>query len=234
MSTCPRWMLVFTLMFLPGLMVAAREPAAPTSKADGQQTRDLVAKIDRHLAERWAEAKVTPAEPADDAEFLRRVYLDLVGRIPRIDEVRNFLDDKRPNRRAEKVDELLTKDPRYVAHFTNVWRALLIPEAGNNFQVRLQQGSFEAWLKDQVAKNAGYDQLARGIITTPLSNRGFPFGAADPSPLTFYLAKEFNSPSGSGGGDQARDQHAGYRQDGAGEVPRRQGAGLEGHGQRPG
>src|SRR5262245_41524770 len=145
MSTCPRWMLVFTLFLLTTLSTAAREPAAPAAKADAKQASDLVARIDRYLAERWAEANVTPVEPADDAEFLRRVYLDLVGRIPRIDEVRDFLDDRRPNRRAEKVDEFLMKDPRrYAGHFTNVWRALLIPEAGNNFQVRLQQGTFEA------------------------------------------------------------------------------------------
>jgi hypothetical protein len=190
MSTCSRWMLTFTWMLLTGLIAVAREPAAPSSKSDRQPASDLVQRIDRYLAERWSEAKVSPAEPADDAEFLRRIYLDLAGRIPTIEEARTFLDSKSPNRRAEKVEELLAS-PRYVAHFTNVWRALLIPEAGNNFQVRLQQGTFEAWLKDQVAKNAGYDQLARGIITSPLSNRGFPFGGAEPSPLTFYLAKEF-------------------------------------------
>ncbi len=78
--------------------------------------------------------------PSDDAEFLRRVYLDLAGRIPSVAEARMFLDDKRPNKRARLVDELLAS-PRYAAHFTNVWRALLLPEAGNNFQVRLQQGA---------------------------------------------------------------------------------------------
>jgi hypothetical protein len=190
MSTFPCWMPAVSALFVLGLTAVAREPAAPASKSDSKPASDLVQRIDRYLAERWAEAKVTPAEPADDAEFLRRAYLDFAGRIPTVEEVRTFLDDKRPNRRAIKVDELLASS-RYVAHFTNVWRALLIPEAGNNFQVRLQQGTFEAWLKDQVAKNAGYDALARGIITTPLSNRGFPFGGAEPSPLTFYLAKEF-------------------------------------------
>src|SRR6185295_7623095 len=105
-------------------------------------------------------------------------------------EAREFLESKESNRRAKKVDELLGK-PTYWAHFTNVWRALLIPEAGNNFQVRLQQGTFEAWLKEQVARNAGYDQLARDLITAPLGGGGFPLGNANPSPLTFYLAKEF-------------------------------------------
>src|ERR1043166_2153373 len=125
MSTCPRWILVFTLPLLTGIAAAAREPAAPASQTDAQPVKDLATKVDRYLAERWAEAKVTPAEPADDAEFLRRVYLDLAGRIPTIEEARTFLDSKEPDRRAKKIDELLGS-PRYVAHFTNVWRALLI------------------------------------------------------------------------------------------------------------
>src|SRR5262249_61479043 len=79
-------------------------------------------------------------------------------------------------------------------HFTNVSRPLLIPEAGNNFQVRLQQGGFETWLRQRLARNAGYDQMARELLTAPISGRGgFPFGgpSANGDPLTFYLAKEF-------------------------------------------
>src|SRR5262245_45521182 len=193
MFTCPRWYLVLTLMLRTARTPITREPAAPVSKTAGQPASDLVAKNDRHLAERWSDAKVTPAEAADDAEYLRRVYLDLAGRIPTIEECRTFLDDTRPNRRAILVDDLL-KSPRYVAHFTNVWRALLIPEAGNNFQVRLQQGTFEAWLKQRIARNISYDQLARDLVTAPLGQGGGGFalaGLRDSGPVTYYLAKEF-------------------------------------------
>ena len=131
---------------------------------------------------------------ADDAEFLRRVYLDLAGRVPSVAEARKFLDDRRPDKRARLVEQLLGGS-RYIAHFTNVWRALLLPEAGNNFQVKLQQGTFEAWLKQQVARNAGYDQMVRELLTArvELGGRGGLAFAnlANPSPLTFYLAKEF-------------------------------------------
>src|SRR5262245_43739222 len=172
---------------LPAVLLAcASAGGAEPSKGDVQA---LAAKIDRHLADRWAEAKVEPAPLADDAEFLRRVYLDLAGRIPSVAEARTFLEDRRPDKRARLVEQLLA-GPRYVAHFTNLWRALLIPEAGNNFQVRLQQGGFESWLKEQVARNAGYDELARNLLTSKLGG-GFPFGFGEASPATFYLAKEF-------------------------------------------
>src|SRR5262249_8025016 len=109
-------------------------------------------------------------------------------------EARAFLEDTRSDKRARLVEQLLTGS-RYIAHYTNVWRALLIPEAGNNFQVRLQQGGFEAWLKQQVAKNASYDQMVRDLVTAPVGGQGGGilalYGTGGTSPLTYYLAKEF-------------------------------------------
>jgi hypothetical protein len=165
---------------------AAAEPS-PAGDAGG-----LAEKIDQHIGRRWVEAKVQPAALADDAEYQRRVYLDLAGRIPSVAESRMFLDDKRSDKRVRLVEELLAGS-RYVNHFTNVWRALLLPEANNNFQVRLQQGGFEGWLKQQVARNVGWDQLARDIVKTPVAGQGpLAFlGQGDPNPLAFYLAKEF-------------------------------------------
>jgi hypothetical protein len=171
--------------------------APPTGAAEtSSSTRDalaLAAKIDRHIARRWARDKVEPAPRSDDAEFLRRVSLDLAGRIPSVEQARSFLADKRPDKRARIVEELLA-GPRYTTHFTNVWRALLLPEAGNNFQVRLQQGGFENWLKKQVARNVGYDQLVRDLITAPIGGGEGPLAFTSfisPGPLPYYLAKEF-------------------------------------------
>jgi len=190
------------LVWVPGLTAlllacGTAAGAEPSAKAKDPAIRDaqaLAEKIDQHVAKRWANLKAEPAPLADDAEFLRRVYLDLAGRIPSVEEARTFLADKRADKRARLVEQLLAGS-RYVTHFTNVWRALLIPEAGNNFQVRLQQGGFETWLKQQVAKNASYDQLARDLITAPVAGQGLNpaafLGGGDPSPLTYYLAKEF-------------------------------------------
>jgi hypothetical protein len=171
---------------LAGGLAVAGPPAAREEQA-------LAAKIDQHLAKAWERARATPAPAADDAEFLRRVTLDLAGRIPSVAETRAFLADKHPDKRTRLIDRLLAS-PRYSTHFTNVWRALLIPEAGNNFQVRLQQGGFETWLKRQLARNAGYDQMVRELVTAPITGGQGPaaiLSLAGPSPLTFYLAKEF-------------------------------------------
>src|SRR5688500_7895186 len=122
--------------------VAAAEPQKSARPGPSAKAGALSARIDEVLAASWKDQRITPAEPATDAEFLRRVYLDLAGRVPTVAEARAFLADTRPDRRARLVEHLLA-GPRHVTHFTNVWRALLIPEANNNFIVRLQQESFE-------------------------------------------------------------------------------------------
>src|SRR5262245_38517850 len=134
------------LVWVPGLAAlllacgpaGGGEPSGSTKDTAAADAQALAEKIDGHIARRWAEAGAEPAPRADDAEFLRRVYLDLAGRIPSVEEARTFLEDARPDKRARLVEHLLA-GPRYATHFTNVWRALLIPAAGNNFQARLQQ-----------------------------------------------------------------------------------------------
>jgi hypothetical protein len=187
------WLLGLVALLLVGGSAAANQPD-PT----GRDAAELAKKIDRLLAKGWADAEVTPAPLADDAEFLRRVYLDVAGRVPSVNEARSFLKDNRPDRRSRLVEQLLA-GPRYVAHFTNVYRALLIPEASNNFLVRVQQGSFESWLKKQVAANAGFDQLTRDLLTAPMGAQGIGalvnLGGGTASPLAFYSAKEFKPES---------------------------------------
>ena len=70
--------------------------------------------IDAELQAAWKREKVTPAGRADDATFLRRVYLDLVGTIPTADEATAFLDDTDPDKREKLIDRLLA-DPRFAA-----------------------------------------------------------------------------------------------------------------------
>jgi Protein of unknown function (DUF1553)/Protein of unknown function (DUF1549) len=173
-----------SLLFFVAAVVQARPTSNPAA---------LAAKIDEHLARRWPQANVKPAPPADDAEFVRRVYLDLSGRIPTVAETRSFLADKRADRRAQLIDRLLAS-PRYATHFAGVYRSILIPEAGNNFLVRFQQGAFEDWLKQQFAANVGLNRMTRNLLTVPVGNEAGPaaLGINDgPSPMAFYYAKEF-------------------------------------------
>src|SRR5262245_40408358 len=124
--------------WLGGLALLAVLPAA--ARADDAQK--LADKIDQHITAGWKKAQVTPAATASDAEFLRRVYLDLAGRIPNVSEARAFLTDKDPDKRTRLVEEPL-RGPRYVTHWTAVWRSWMMPEAAASFQVRFLVPGFE-------------------------------------------------------------------------------------------
>ena len=92
---------LLTTSLAPALLAAEEQDRAIAARAA------MVRKIDERINERLAAAKIEPAPLADDAEFLRRVYLDLTGVVPRVSEVREFLADKRTDKRARLIDKLL-------------------------------------------------------------------------------------------------------------------------------
>jgi hypothetical protein len=181
-----------SLLLLPG--------AGPAWAETGRAAEALAAKIDEHIARRWKDNQVRPAPPADDAEFLRRVYLDVVGRIPSAGEARRFLGDKDPGKRRRLVEDLVT-GPCYVTHWVNVWRALLLPELKTLDDAKVDfilgnGDSFTAWLRQRLEQNVAYDKMVRELLTTPLDGllragpQVFLPRSAEPSPVAFYAAKE--------------------------------------------
>jgi Protein of unknown function (DUF1549)/Protein of unknown function (DUF1553) len=180
------------------LVFASVAPAADTVRKPAEASKSardakaLALKIDRMLAEKWAEARVVPVGPADDAEYLRRLCLDLVGKIPTASEAREFLDDPSPDKRAKLVERLLDS-PTYTARATDLWRQLLLPEADTEGQARFAAPAFEAWLRKKVVEDVGYDQMVREILTAKLGARATASPTntkAEPSPAAFYIAKE--------------------------------------------
>ena len=196
------WMLGLGLLALavgPGLTRAAwpdyfPKESPPDPAAEHRDALALAAKIDQVVAARWSARGVQPTEPADDAEFMRRLSLDLSGRIPRVSEVRDFLGDKATDKRQRLVGQLL-ESPDYVNHFTNTWRALMLPE-NNNEQTRFVVPGFESWLRKQLQDNVRYDKMVRDLLTTTVANNqrqlvvpGGP-NQGEPSALGYYQANE--------------------------------------------
>ncbi|QDU97342.1 DUF1549 and DUF1553 domain-containing protein [Lignipirellula cremea] len=124
-------------------------------------------RIDELVVQKLRKLGVTPSEVASDAEFLRRVSLDITGSLPTPGEVEAFLSDSSPNKRQEKVDALLDT-PAYAAW----WTTKLCDFTGNNDQqlnnvtpVRGQASKdWYDWIYTRVAENAPYDELASGIV----------------------------------------------------------------------
>ncbi len=131
-----------------------------TRAAWGQQPlRDV---IDQHIAEGWKANQLTPPERSTDPEFLRRVYLDLIGTIPTHDEALAFLDDDSADKREKLVDRLL-EDPRYALHQGEVWDMVFFGRKPPGYDTDKRSG-FQNWLREQFALNTPYDQWARAIL----------------------------------------------------------------------
>src|SRR5438874_11046145 len=152
-----------TALALPFVLVVT-----PTLGADRTDPSAVARRIDHHIGARLAAAGVRPAPVADDATFLRRTYLLLVGRIPLPSEVHAFLEDADPAKRARVIDKLLDS-PGYANHFTTVWRGWMLPEALTSFEVAGLSPSFETWLRKQLVANVGYDKLVTELLTVPVA-----------------------------------------------------------------
>lgn len=124
--------------------------------------------IDHLVRLEWQKEGVLPAAPADDARYLRRVYLDITGTIPPPEVVSEFLADRSPDRRAKAVDRLLDS-PGYVSNWTNYWDRTLM--FGRVEQARMvDKGAFRLWLSDQFDKNTPWNKFVYDLITATGQN----------------------------------------------------------------
>jgi hypothetical protein len=182
---------IFSAVLLGWLAIPKSLPAAPPE----QTARDVAAlaeAIDQAIASRWTENGAKPTHATDDAEFMRRVYLDLNGRIPTVAEARRFLDDTDPVKRLRLVDRLLER-ALYVEHFTTVWRHQLLPQT-NDQQVQFLASNLEPWLRKQFRENVSYDRMVRELLTASLAEPE-PRGRRSPNPeaplpTAFYQVNE--------------------------------------------
>src|SRR5262249_53973592 len=161
--------------------------AKPTSDAEALTAEQLAQQIDAILAEAWKSAGVAPAPPTTDAQFVRRVYLDLIGRIPSVAETLAFVDDQRPDKRRQLVEELLGRGA-WAAHFANTWRDMLLAGSANP-ELRAQAAALESWLRLRFSVNMPYDRIARELMTAEV--RSAPTSALEPSAAAFYQAADF-------------------------------------------
>jgi hypothetical protein len=118
--------------------------------------------IDGHVWAKLDSLGITPSESADDAKFLRRVYLDIIGRLPTPAEARRFLADGASDKRAHLIDELLER-PEYADHWAGKWADLLRP---NPYHVGIKAVvTYDQWIRSSFRKNKPYDQFVRELIT---------------------------------------------------------------------
>jgi hypothetical protein len=136
--------------------------------------------IDKFVVRKLNDMKIRPSEQADDATFLRRVYLDLIGVQPTADEVLAFQSDKSPDKRVKLIDTLFRR-PEFVDQWSLKWGDLL-----QNSRKHLSEPAVYAlreWLRSAVASNMPLDEFARRLLTS----RG---GVADDPASAYYAVSK--------------------------------------------
>jgi len=120
--------------------------------------------IDALVYEKLKEVKILPSELCTDAEFMRRIYLDLTGLPPQPEDVKAFLADPLPSReRREALIDKLIGSPDYVEHWTNRWADLL--QVNRKFLGEQGAKALRGWIRNAVATNMPYDKFVHTILT---------------------------------------------------------------------
>jgi hypothetical protein len=148
MPRAPTLVASAVLLLLPAAILGADPPL-----------RDL---IDAHVQQAWKKEKVTPARPATDSEFLRRIHLDLVGSVPTYEETIAFLDSKDAAKRDKLIDKLLA-DPRFARHQADVWDMILFGRRPPGFDTDKRDG-FQGWLRSRFERNIPYNEWAAELL----------------------------------------------------------------------
>ncbi len=137
------------------------------------QQPETWSRIDELVAAKWQRMKIQPSELCSDADYLRRVYLDLTGLPPAAEEVRAFLADARPVReKRDAVVDKLIGSPEFVEHWTNKWADML--QVNSKFLGGEGVKLFREWIRKEVEANTPYDQFVRKVVTANGSNKANP------------------------------------------------------------
>lgn len=119
--------------------------------------------IETLIADGWQQQVITPAPGIDDAQFVRRLYLDLLGRIPSLEEREAFLNDPDPERRSQLIDRLL-EHPEHSKYLAEIFDTVLLGRArGERMKARHENG-WIGFLERSFASNRPWDQVLRAIV----------------------------------------------------------------------
>jgi len=179
--------LLFVVILLAVLEGQAAEPriVRPFERDAGRASTNS---IDALVLASLRERGIRPANVCSDAVFFRRVHIDVIGRLPEPREVRKFLQDRSPNKRAALIDALLERE-EFADYWSLKWCDLL--RVKSEFPINLWPNAVQAyyrWIRDAIGENRPYDQFVRELLTSSGSNFRVP-------PVNFYRAVQGREPA---------------------------------------
>ncbi len=203
------WMHIFAMAIM-GLLLAGPwqawlraaddEPGKVAAKKDSRRATlpVQVKKIDASMAASWADNKIKPSPFEDEVKWCRRVFLDVIGRIPSYEEFAEFAKDKSPDKKFSLVNRLLNDDrytEEYANHWSTVWTNILIGRNGGMENRSLTNRSgMQKYLRDCFAQNKPYNEMVIELVTATGATKP---GTEGFNGATNFLAMKVNEENGT-------------------------------------
>ncbi len=157
-----------------------------------------VQRIDELVATVWNDFEIKPSKEAKDAEWCRRLFLDVLGRIPKVDELDRFVSDRSKTKREDLVADLIHGDDyteEFARNWTTIWTNLLIGRTGGNGRdTMINRAGMQKFLRDSFARNKPFDRFVRELVSASGSTTP---GEDDFNGATNFLVDKVNSDKGS-------------------------------------
>ncbi|MDB4476813.1 DUF1549 and DUF1553 domain-containing protein [Rhodopirellula sp.] len=162
-------------MILPALLLLGSLLPLRALQAADAAVPSQVTMINEIIEQGWRDFEIRPAAEADDSTWCRRVYLDVIGRVPDRTELAEFLTSKGKDKRAVLVDTLLHDDKyteEYASHWSTVWTNILIGQSGGNGRdSMISRAGMQKYLRDSFARNKSYDRIVFDLVTATGSTK---------------------------------------------------------------
>lgn len=165
-SICTGLILITLTAGASGVASAADGKEFTTGSSDA-----VIEAINTAIKQGWEDNEISPSDVADDAEWLRRVYLDIVGHIPPVDVVQNFLKDKDDDKRSKVIESLLD-NPDFVNNFSTIWTNITVGRAeprGN--RQNYSRNEMRKYFRQAFAQNRPWNEVVKEVITAKGSYR---------------------------------------------------------------
>lgn len=140
---------------------AESDPGKPSAEFTTGSGDAIIGFINQEVRQGWKDNGVDPSPVADDAEWLRRAYLDFLGRIPEVEEVENFLANKDKAKRTKLVEKLLD-DPGYARNWTTIWTNLCI---GQQTPRRVSRDGMTKFFREAFGRNRAWNEVVFDIVS---------------------------------------------------------------------
>ena len=166
-----KWSTLLAAVALIGLLLPAVASSAPRrsrSKASQDYGIPQVKFINEQLRATWNAYQLSPSKPATEGEWCRRVYLDIIGRVPSVVELKEFTSSRSAQKKADLVGKLLYDDEyieKYARNWTTIWTNVLIGRSGGTERNSLtNREGMQQYLRRSFQGNKPYNDMVFDLM----------------------------------------------------------------------